>query len=234
MSVCKCFHALAGVRCLNGHAGEVFALAFTPNGKRLLSGSRDTTALVWDRSDVRPRERPPEKERSAKEWDELWSRLGDADAVRAYAALCTIVASRKQAVSVFQGRLRAETDPDWKQISQLIADLDSDQFSTRKKASDELEKVGEPIAPALRKALEGEPTLEARKRLEELLAKATDKPPAGETLRSLRAVEVLEHIATPEARQFLQKLAGGTPDARLTGEAKAALERLAKRPTGAP
>jgi WD40 repeat protein len=31
-----------------GHSGGVFALAFTPDGKRLISGSADTTALVWD------------------------------------------------------------------------------------------------------------------------------------------------------------------------------------------
>jgi hypothetical protein len=41
-----------------------------------------------------------------------------------------------------------------------------------------------------------------------------------ETLRSLRAIEVLEHIATPEARQVLQELAEGAPNARLTPEAK--------------
>jgi WD40 repeat protein len=37
-----------------GHSGGVFALAFTPDGKRLISGSADTTALVWDVSDLRP------------------------------------------------------------------------------------------------------------------------------------------------------------------------------------
>jgi hypothetical protein len=51
---------------------------------------------------------------------------------------------------------------------------------------------------------------------------------AGQTLRSLRAIEVLEHLATPEARQVLQKLAEGAPNVRLTREAKAALARLEK------
>ena len=45
-------------------------------------------------------------------------------------------------------------------------------------------------------------------------------------LLTLRGLEVLEHIATPEAKQVLQKLAAGAPDARLTREAKAALQRL--------
>jgi hypothetical protein len=51
----------------------------------------------------------------------------------------------------------------------------------------------------------------------------------GEWLRAIRAVAVLEHIGTPEAHELLQSLAGGTPESRLTREAKASLQRLAKR-----
>ena len=45
-------------------------------------------------------------------------------------------------------------------------------------------------------------------------------------LRELRAVEALERMATPEARRVLGGLAAGVTDARLTQEAKAALDRL--------
>jgi hypothetical protein len=45
----------------------------------------------------------------------------------------------------------------------------------------------------------------------------------------VRAIEVLEHIGTPDANELLQTLATGAPEARLTQEAKASLERLAKR-----
>ena len=37
-----------------------------------------------------------------------------------------------------------------------------------------------------------------------------------------------------EARQFLETLARGMPEARLTGDARAALDRLKRRPTTAP
>ena len=47
----------------------------------------------------------------------------------------------------------------------------------------------------------------------------------------LRGVEALEHIGSPEARRLLEDLAMGTPEARLTREAKASLERLAKQPS---
>jgi hypothetical protein len=60
-------------------------------------------------------------------------------------------------------------------------------------------------------------------------------PPANspEGLRVLRTIEVLEHIANPEARQVLEQLAGGMPEARVTQEAKLSLRRLA-RPIGPP
>jgi hypothetical protein len=55
-----------------------------------------------------------------------------------------------------------------KDIARWVADLDSNQFATREKATHELEKLGEAAQPALRKALEDNPKPEARKRLERL------------------------------------------------------------------
>ena len=66
---------------------------------------------------------------------------------------------------------------------------------------------------------------------EQLLAKL-DWAASPEKLRLLRALTVLETVATPEARQVLQTLAGGMPEARLTQEAKAGLERLSWRAAG--
>jgi hypothetical protein len=45
----------------------------------------------------------------------------------------------------------------------------------------------------------------------------------------VRAVAVVEHIGGAGARRLLTKLAAGTPEARLTREATAALERLGRR-----
>ena len=55
---------------------------------------------------------------------------------------------------------------------------------------------------------------------------------AAEEMQALRAVEVLEMIGTAEARKVLEGLARGAAECDLTREAKAALERLARRSPG--
>src|SRR5208283_5057345 len=112
----------------------------------------------------------------------------------------------------------------------LIADLESDDFTVRQKASEELEKLGDRAGPALRKALVGQPALETRQRLARLLEYLeTAQLASGELLRSLRAVELLESLATPQAQAILEQWAAGATGARLTREAQASLRRLAKR-----
>jgi len=68
------------------------------------------------------------------------------------------------------------------------------------------------------------PPLEVQRRVESLLTKLEQT-----SVRSLRAVEVLEYIGSPEAKNVLETLATGAEGARLTKEAKASLERLDKR-----
>ncbi|MGE3805935.1 MAG: hypothetical protein AB7K24_14780 [Gemmataceae bacterium] len=50
--------------------------------------------------------------------------------------------------------------------------------------------------------------------------------PSPQWLRAARAVALLEHLNTPEARKLLEALAAGEADALPTKEAKAALDRL--------
>jgi hypothetical protein len=65
--------------------------------------------------------------------------------------------------------------------------------------------------------------------VERLLQKMSGQSAGGELLRQLRAVELLESLGSAEARQVLETLAKGAPGARLTKEARAALDRLNRR-----
>lgn len=131
-------------------------------------------------------------------------------------------------MALLTDRLRAVPAVDDARITQLVADLGG-AFDARRKATAELERLGELAARHLRKALEGSPPLELKQRVERLLEKATVQKPQGDPLRELRAVEVLELAATPEAKSALDTLAKGAAGARLTREAKAAAERLAAK-----
>jgi len=93
-----------------------------------------------------------------------------------------------------------------------------------------LEDQGIRAEAVLRQAVASRPSLEVRRRLEELLARLEGATPSLESLRMLRSVEALEYIGTKAARQVLETLARGAPDARLSREAIAAVERLARRP----
>jgi hypothetical protein len=88
--------------------------------------------------------------------------------------------------------------------------------------------MGDLAAGGLKRAKAELPTLETSRRIEVLLGKLDGTIKQPEMLQSLRAVAVLEDIATTEARQILESLAQGEPNARLTQEAKAGLERVAR------
>jgi hypothetical protein len=113
-------------------------------------------------------------------------------------------------------------------LRRLVRDLDSPEFKRREEASRRLTEFGEDAEPALRRALAGKPSAEARQRLERILAgpRLVRSP---DLLRSLRALEVLEAIGDGSAHRLLTKLAEGAPTCRLTREARAALERLGHR-----
>jgi WD40 repeat protein len=213
-------------RRFQAHAAEVAALAFTPDGQALLSGSEDTTTLVWG---VTLPERAPAGALSDKSLRRLWDDLAAEDGARSWQAVCVLAASPGESVPFLRARLRPVAAADPRQVAGLIADLDSDRFESRRRAAEELEKLGELAAPALRKALTA-PSAEVRRKAAVLLAKVDSLSPSQERLRMLRAVEALEHAGTPEARSLLEALSRGAAGARLTREARLSLERLARQP----
>jgi WD40 repeat protein len=210
---------------LAGHQAQVSALTFAPDGKTLASGSRDTSALLWDVTSFAAKVKPATSKSDAAA---AWSDLLGSDAGPAFDAVCQLAAAPEPSVRFLKERVHPAAPVDAEKVQRLLADLDSEQFAVRKKASNELELIGEGAVPLLRKALEADPSAEARRRIEEVLKKSDSVVPSGELLRSLRAVEVLETIGSAEAKAVLQVLAKGTAGASVTRAAQAALDRLGR------
>jgi RNA polymerase sigma factor (sigma-70 family) len=209
-----------------GHQGGITSLAFTPDGKRLISGSLDSTALAWDMTGP-ARALCPERGKLADgAADRLWAELAGEDAERAFAAIRALCDAPADAVALLKQRLRPVDAPDPRAVAKLLQNLNAKEFAVRSRAMAELEKLGDLIGPAARRALEDQPMLEARQRLEQILKKLRERAVRGEALAALRGVEVLEHLGTAPARQVLQSLAEGAAGARLTEAAREALRRL--------
>src|SRR5213078_2444880 len=111
----------------------------------------------------------------------------------------------------------------------LLANLDAKQFKVRQAAALELEKLGDLAGDAINKRLAAKPPLEVAQRLESLRDKLGAPLSPGPLLQALRAVEVLEGIGTPEARQLLESLASGAAGHRLTMDAADSAQRLKAR-----
>ncbi|HEY7314285.1 MAG TPA: WD40 repeat domain-containing protein [Gemmataceae bacterium] len=213
---------------LTGHRGHVMSLAFSPDGTRLASGSWDTTILIWDAAALRRRGAKPDRTLTDAEVAERWTDLSGRDAARAYRAIEALATAPRSSLAFLKDHLlpAPPTDP---RIARLVANLDSDKFAVRERASRDLAEAGDAARTALRDVLDANPSLELRRRAEALLAKMGVESLPLTVLRDVRALEVLEQIGDAEATALLRRLAEGAPEARLTREAKASLERLAKR-----
>jgi RNA polymerase sigma factor (sigma-70 family) len=209
-----------------GHSGTVGVVAFSPDGRTLVSGSTDTTALVWDVSGLCAKAGMPAKALGAEAAAALWADLLADDAGKAGTAVHRLAAAPKEAVPLLEQYLKPAAAVDGAAVEKLIGQLDAADFKTRQLAQAELLKIGDQAVPHLTRAMAGEITLEVRERMQLLLDKLTLPKLTGERLRLVRAVEVLERAGTPEARQLLQTLADGGPGALATTQARAALARI--------
>ena len=107
-------------------------------------------------------------------------------------------------------------------LAALIKKLDDDAFPVRDQAAKELKQLGPAAEKALVAASKDKISLETARQIERLL---TELDSGGDWRRNLLALKMLEDIPSAAAREFLESLAEGDPESRLTREAKAILQR---------
>jgi hypothetical protein len=149
--------------------------------------------------------------------EHLWAELATTDPVKPERVMARLLARPAQTVSFLRKYLRPVT-VDGRRVAQWLAELDSDQYEIRERASKALEHLSEAVEPEL------------RRRIERLLKRVRGErlSPSGQRRRAVSAIEVLERIGNAEAQEVLAALARGAPTAALTVDARGALERMVR------
>ncbi len=210
---------------LPGHAaGLVDRLAHAQDGL-LASAATDGDILVWP-AGLAAFGQGPKPDANATDLNARFSAMTGSDAKAAFKGMIELVRTPRATVELLQARIPPVAKPAAERtIAQWIDDLGSGQFPVRTRASAELQKSGVRAETELRAALGRAPDLETKRRIESLLERIAANEATPNPVPS-RAVEVLEAIATPEARKLLARWASGDPAAPLTVEARKASARL--------
>lgn len=190
------------------HGDQITAVAFAPDGRHLVWADGDSGVVhLWRLAELLGVAETPAKQ-NARGLSQCWIDLA-GDAGRAYRAGCVLAAAPADAVPFLRAKLLdSEAGVDPERVKRLIADLDAPAFAARQKAADELATLGIPALRAVKAVLAGKPGLELARRAERL-EKVLEEQLQGEVLRRLRAVQTLERIGTPTAREVLERLARG-------------------------
>lgn len=167
---------------------------------------------------------------SAERLQEMWEQLGCEDPVEGRRIVRSLKAARKKSVP-FLAKMLEPPKVDDAALDRLIRELDATEFTVRRKALEELARIGRVAEEKLRDAVEKTKSGEVRYSAGRLL-KACEKPlyTTKSTRQKVRAIWALELIGDEGARQVLKQLAAGDSRCPTAGLAIAALARLDGRP----
>src|SRR5262249_46547206 len=217
----------------SGYQADVTALAFSPDGALLAGAFTGATVLLWPVPAAAPAPRGAAKGPPARGPGARGGRWGGGATRPGPLAPWALVEAPQEALPFLRARLRPAAAVDPRQIERWVAELDSDQFAARQAAVKRLKEADTHAEKIVDASLKGKLSPEVRRRLETILASIRELPPSNRLL-ALRAVLLLERIGNAEAQKLLATLASGAAADRLTQQAQASLQRLARRSPTAP
>jgi hypothetical protein len=202
------------------------AISFTRNGRHVVIGSSDGTALVWDFAKTTHGPKGEVTPLSNANLDSHWEALAGTDPVAAYDAGWELADRPAKIVAKCRAKLTPIKPAEEAVVRRWLKDLDDPVFSVRERAERELITMGDEAVGVLRTLAAGPLSFEQTSRVKRILSAADTDVLTGDMLRQVRAVAILERADTPDSRAVLDSLASGVANARLTREAKSALARM--------
>jgi hypothetical protein len=207
----------------NWYGCGVTSLAFSPDGRFLAPGGQDGEIFVWN---VAHFFKPTPARNAGNPINSVWKDLGESDAGNAYRAIAQLETTPEAAHALLRRHLKPAQPVDKNILRKHIHELNSDSFAVRQRAQGALSAAPNLAAPLLRDALQKPASLEARRRLEQILESLEHPFETNADARAAyRSIILLERIGSREARTLLTELAAGAPDDWLTIEARRALRR---------
>ncbi len=217
----RLYEAYTGGLRQTAHVPDPASFALSPTGSLLAILTNDGVTLF----DWRIHASESVEVLDARRLSTLWDALAAPDSSLAYKSMLALESSPTNAVQMLGEKMKPVPALQAETVKKLIMNLGSDDFLTREEATKELGTLGHAVEQELLAATQSDMP-ESRDRATRLLMLLERRNNPSEW-RDLRAVEVLEYINTPESQELLKRLASGAASARLTVDAKAALERLA-------
>ncbi|MFP4106909.1 MAG: WD40 repeat domain-containing protein [Phycisphaerae bacterium] len=216
-------------RMPDAHRRGVESAAFSPAGDVLVSTGRNGSVKFWTVADLLQMDLPDSP--SESELRDAWVKLASADPADGFKALHVLTRNGQGSVKLLSGRMEPAAEPkELKDMEVLISEVASADDEVSERAVRRLKDLGLAAKDELGKLRENVKMQSAREMILHLMASLSNPVTTdSRELQDIRAVAVLERIATPEARKLLEKLAGGYRHSRLTLASKGALSRLKQR-----